>query len=376
MSEHNEIIIVKRRHGGDHDGHHGGAWKIAFADFMTAMMAFFLVLWIVNSTSKETRSSIARYFNPIKISDTTPARKGLQNPKEEDFEASSEDASQKPKPDGKQEKASGSAPMIGVPNKGKYPTPPPSGLVGEHRQEPGAEQNDALRPPNERAAPIEKIESVEDPFKLLRPKITRQSYSEKRTEDGVSQLKQAINPSTQGPSANVTANAPSSRENPSNQTPKASRDDPQLRKAVESLARQEKSIPGGSSISVTEVPEGTLISLLDSSDQEMFLNGSFNLSKSATAALARIGKAIGNLSNPVIVAGYTDARAYRKGKGDNFKLSVLRAEAAMSVLIRSGLIEQRVERIEGHADRQPIVPNDKFNAKNRRIDILLRRNNG
>ena len=56
-----EIIIVKRRGGGHDDGHHGGVWKIAFADFMTAMMAFFLVLWIVNSTSKETRSSIARW---------------------------------------------------------------------------------------------------------------------------------------------------------------------------------------------------------------------------------------------------------------------------------------------------------------------------
>jgi chemotaxis protein MotB len=54
---------------------------------MTAMMAFFLVLWIVNSTSKETRSSVARYFNPIKLADTTPARKGLNDPKDSDFDA-------------------------------------------------------------------------------------------------------------------------------------------------------------------------------------------------------------------------------------------------------------------------------------------------
>ena len=80
-----EIIIVRRKRGG-HDAHHGGVWKIAFADFMTAMMAFFLVLWIVNSTSKETRSSVARYFNPIKLAETTPARKGLQDPKENEFQ--------------------------------------------------------------------------------------------------------------------------------------------------------------------------------------------------------------------------------------------------------------------------------------------------
>src|SRR3954469_11012609 len=99
MSNHEvpemEMIIIKRGH--PHEEHpHGGAWKVAFADFMTAMMAFFLVLWIVNSTNKETRSSVARYFNPIRLSDTTVARKGLKDPREVDFDASasSEDKAQ------------------------------------------------------------------------------------------------------------------------------------------------------------------------------------------------------------------------------------------------------------------------------------------
>ena len=82
-----EIVIIRRNGHAHEEGHHGGVWKIAFADFMTAMMAFFLVLWIVNSSSKETRASIARYFNPVKLSDTTPARKGLQTAKELDFDA-------------------------------------------------------------------------------------------------------------------------------------------------------------------------------------------------------------------------------------------------------------------------------------------------
>ena len=56
----NEIIIVKR-HKGDHDGAHGGAWKIAFADFMTAMMAFFLVMWIV-AQNKPMKEAVAGYF--------------------------------------------------------------------------------------------------------------------------------------------------------------------------------------------------------------------------------------------------------------------------------------------------------------------------
>jgi chemotaxis protein MotB len=58
------VIIVKRRRGGG-GGHHGGAWKVAYADFVTAMMAFFLVMWLVTSVSKEQRAAIFEYFkNP------------------------------------------------------------------------------------------------------------------------------------------------------------------------------------------------------------------------------------------------------------------------------------------------------------------------
>jgi chemotaxis protein MotB len=58
------IIIVKRKKKGV-EGHHGGAWKVAYADFVTAMMAFFLVMWLVTAVSKEQRAAIFEYFkNP------------------------------------------------------------------------------------------------------------------------------------------------------------------------------------------------------------------------------------------------------------------------------------------------------------------------
>src|SRR5579871_6524672 len=75
--KHPEIIIIKR-HSGHEEESHGGAWKIAFADFMTAMMAFFLVLWIINATDKNTKTIIARYFNPLKLEDMAKARKGIR----------------------------------------------------------------------------------------------------------------------------------------------------------------------------------------------------------------------------------------------------------------------------------------------------------
>src|SRR5262245_10266785 len=60
-------IIVKRIKKGGH-GHHGGAWKIAYADFVTAMMAFFLLMWLLGSTTEGDRKGIADYFSsPMKV---------------------------------------------------------------------------------------------------------------------------------------------------------------------------------------------------------------------------------------------------------------------------------------------------------------------
>lgn len=57
-------IIIRRVQADDHEAHHGGGWKIAYADFMTAMMAFFLLMWLVGATDEEQREGLADYFTP------------------------------------------------------------------------------------------------------------------------------------------------------------------------------------------------------------------------------------------------------------------------------------------------------------------------
>ena len=57
--------IIKRVKKADHGGHHGGAWKVAYADFVTAMMAFFLLMWLLNATTEEQKRGIAQYFSPV-----------------------------------------------------------------------------------------------------------------------------------------------------------------------------------------------------------------------------------------------------------------------------------------------------------------------
>lgn len=381
MSEPHEIIIIRRRHG-DHDGHHGGVWKIAFADFMTAMMAFFLVLWIVNSTSKETRSSIARYFNPIKLSDTTPARKGLQDPRDTDFDASAPNKPEPPKPPAKAQTGAGGAASVA----GKASQENSAARTIERRDSDtiGGVQNEASTGPT----PADKYT---DPFELLRPKVDRQGYGEERAASGAEKEPTPI--AAPLPVAPAVANRPEQLKpagpegagdgqalTATEQTQANPAGEPQTRQGllgavVQSILKQEKDMLAENNIQVREVAEGTLISLLDNNRNAMFESGSAALSTEASAALARIAKAISNLPNGVIVSGYTDSSPYRGGANNNWRLSALRAEAALKVLLASGVSAPRIERIEGHADRNAHEGNGKA-PQNRRIDILVRKSNG
>ncbi|MES0881910.1 MotB family protein [Roseibium sp. SCP14] len=76
----NEIVIVRRKNSWEDEDLPHGVWKIAYADFMTALMAFFLVMWLINVTDDSVRRGVAQYFNPVKLASTAPNRKGLNDP--------------------------------------------------------------------------------------------------------------------------------------------------------------------------------------------------------------------------------------------------------------------------------------------------------
>lgn len=74
----NAPIIIKRKKVSGGDGHHGGAWKVAYADFVTAMMAFFMLMWLLSATTEKQRKGIADYFAPtIPISAVSAGGDGL-----------------------------------------------------------------------------------------------------------------------------------------------------------------------------------------------------------------------------------------------------------------------------------------------------------
>ncbi|ACT59047.1 flagellar motor protein MotB [Hirschia baltica] len=76
MADNRPIVIkkVKKVSGG---GHHGGAWKVAYADFVTAMMAFFLLMWLINTTSPDQKRGIADYFAPASVSKSRQGSDGM-----------------------------------------------------------------------------------------------------------------------------------------------------------------------------------------------------------------------------------------------------------------------------------------------------------
>src|SRR6201985_2298436 len=76
MASDNAVIIKRVKKGG-HGGHHGGAWKVAYADFVTAMMAFFLLMWLINTTTPEQKRGIADYFAPQSIAQTVSGSGGV-----------------------------------------------------------------------------------------------------------------------------------------------------------------------------------------------------------------------------------------------------------------------------------------------------------
>lgn len=77
MALNDATIVIKKVKKVTGGGHHGGAWKVAYADFVTAMMAFFLLMWLINTTSPEQKRGIADYFAPASVSESTSGSGGI-----------------------------------------------------------------------------------------------------------------------------------------------------------------------------------------------------------------------------------------------------------------------------------------------------------
>jgi len=382
-----EIVIVRRRGGDSEDGHHGGVWKIAYADFMTAMMAFFLVMWLVNAANEDAKASLASYFNPIRLVDEKPTDRGMEQSGE-----AGDGAEQQPRSPSKglnevldktgeggddQNATAGDSEryseadyfenpysvlsMIAL-ETGRDANISAAGEGGASTSGPatGASGGEAYRDPFdpdfwsaevEIAAPLQEVgETAED------------GVSEQSPADGDDRAASAV---IEGEAVNQDDTDEASPATATRQAEaEALRDD-----ILAALGDEVEKI--GDGLSVVAAEDGLLISLTDQLDYGMFNVGSAVPRRDLVVAMERIGNLLAERQGRITIRGHTDGRPFRNAEYDNWRLSMARAHSAYFMLVRGGLAEERVRQVSGFADRELKVADDPFADANRRIEIFL-----
>lgn len=390
----NEIIIVKR-HGGNHDGHHGGAWKIAYADFMTAMMAFFLVMWLINAANPQTKAALASYFNPVQLTDAKPSEKGVKQPAKD---AKGEEDQMKSKVNGAETRTGGSAKngddlTATSGEETQYSDADffenPYSVMSEIVNETGRNANisakgDGGASTSGPATGAEGGEAYRDPFD---PDFWTKQVELQNAEKGGDSLeaKAGDGPADASKDA-ASAIAPEGRSGAAMKDQAAqpeqlipAKPDDDAAKALK--AEIEKEIGGSAGklaegLLVTPTEGGLLVTISEQANTPMFGVGSAVPEKDMVIAMEKIGKLLSARAGAIAIRGHTDGRPFKKGAYDNWRLSSDRAQSAYYMLVRGGLAESRVSQISGFADKRLQVPKDPLAPANRRIEILLQTDQG
>ncbi|MHC4049694.1 MotB family protein [Bradyrhizobium sp. 25ACV] len=427
-----ELVIVRRRSAFAEEAHHGGVWKIAYADFMTAMMAFFLVMWLLNALNQDQKQVVASYFNPIQLAENAPAPKGLKNlSKKEPTSFEGQDG--KRQPAGSNEERRGDSPTAEKPASYEEkvlfrdPYATLSEIANSANQSTGQRRAGALTSAEEDG--LKGGDAYRDPFDpgywKLAPQASKDADRMIESEpkptasarDGASGTNQgepqprrakaddaggSLAPNADASSANlspllppgpapaqapregsaqasVQANAaaqarPNDTTKESEPRDAAQTQQPTVKQLQAAIADALSDIKAGAgpAAEVRQVEEGLLISLTDDASFGMFAVGSAEPRPELIRVIDKIGPLLTKRQGMIIVRGHTDNRPYRSETYDNWRLSTARAQMAYYMLVRSGVDALRIEHVEGYADRRPKLPNDPAAAQNRRIEILIR----
>jgi len=257
MNGSNPIIIIRRKKGSHGEEAHGGSWKVAYADFVTAMMAFFLLLWLLAMVSPEKKTALSEYFQNYNVL--------------------------------KEQSSTG----------GKTILPSQTGIMAGKTI--GAKQG---------GQPI----TITPPKK----KITAHEMAE------------------------------------------------QVKESIQRKLRYLKD-----QVLVDVVEGGVRIQIIDLEGSMMFPSGSDVPTEKAVRILELVAENIRDTDNKIAIEGHTDAKPFMGGKTTNWELSTSRASAARRTLERNGIDPDRIARVVGYADQEPLIKDDPYDPRNRRISIIL-----
>ncbi len=259
--EGQKLTIIKKVKKGGGAGHHGGSWKVAFADFMTAMMAFFLLMWLLSMGPQKKKEDLANYFKTFS-------------------------------------------------------------LFGEGG-------------------------------------VSSSSVS---LSDDAAGGKTQVNPGPSSPSGDSGDDQDGDAEHKEMEAMKS-----KIQTDIKSRLAEVKD-----QVVINEFEGGIKVDIMDKNGQPMFKLGSTELTDKAKQVLAVVAADIKDSTRRIEIEGHTDAVAYSSNqKFGNWELSTARASAARVELERDGLNPALLVRVSGYADTEPIIKDNPFDPRNRRISIRI-----
>ena len=315
------VIIIKKIEDG-HGGAHGGAWKIALADMMTAMMAFFLLMWLLGASNADQRKSIADYFKPTSHSLTPVGQlagsngvlggRSIIDPDAFPYGSRQTGLLERLTPKSEGGPNPDTEPGPENENEAKDPT---SGGKGEGLGSGAGGQG----------------EGGSDPEKMS--KAERKAAAEQEDKENFEKLEQELK---------------------------------------EKLSENKKFESLKDKVAISRDKDGLRIEIIDNADFAMFPSGGVGMQGKAAALIAEVAASLVDMPNKVAIRGHTDAVPFQNPEGkNNWSLSADRAEATRQILQKKGIKEERFKRIEGVADTDPFNPKDKFDPRNRRMSITV-----
>jgi len=312
MAKDNERpIIIVRRTRKEAPAHHGGAWKVAYADFVTAMMAFFLVMWLITSVSKDQRAAIFDYFkNP-----------SMQPGK-----------SAKPAPGQVGPGGASTSPINlhgGLDAPKSYQPRPGRPAFIELARDVGA---GAARDPKEAAPATVPVAAAEQKDTPPDPKVAAaiaEATERKKLESLLEDLRKAIDQS----------------------------------QALKPFKDQ---------LLLDITSEGLRMQIVDAQNRPMFDLGSSKLKNYTTEILHEVAKYLDTVPNRISLSGHTDVKPYLGIKGySNWELSADRANAARRALEDGGLTDEKIARVVGLSSSVLFDKEHPESPINRRISIVV-----
>jgi chemotaxis protein MotB len=363
----NQPVIIKRIKKGGHGGHHGGAWKVAYADFVTAMMAFFLLLWLLNATTEEQKMGISNYFDPTAISRSARSGSGgvlggttITTP------GALRNSTSPP---------AISTPLVARPANDPSDQTDPNGIDvtrGQGNAKAGERGADA------KEAPLQGRPNLQGGPGIAAFQAAigqQQGAGQQGDQNQANQGQQGQQPGqAQGQNQ---GQAQLSKEQMDKLL--AQRDEERLEKAmaeVKQAIQQKidlKAVADHVQLEIT--PEGLRVELVDQDRESMFPLGSAQPLDHTKKLLDQVAQIISGLPNKISITGHTDSTPFKNpasGYG-NWELSTDRANASRRALVAAGIKEDRIDVVTGRADREPLLKDNPAASQNRRISIVVLR---